>query len=1119
MQMSKCVVVIGGGIAGVQAALDLANAGVNVYLVEKSPSLGGKMAQLDKTFPTNDCSMCILSPKLVEAGRHPKIEILANSELIECNGEPGDFKVKVLKHARYIDEDKCTGCGACTEKCPKKVPSEFDMGMTTRKAIFIPFPQAVPLKYTIDKDNCIYFEKGKCRLCEKNCTRGAVNFEQKDEEIELDVGSIIVATGYDLLHPSKVPQYKYDRYDNIISSLEFERLMSASGPTQGKILRPSDGKPPRNVVFIQCVGSRDVNNCKYCSAVCCMHSIKEAMIAKEHDPGIEEMHILYMDIRAYGKHFEAYYLRAKDEVNVEFVKGRPAEIVEDPESCDVFVRVGDIKIGEMKEIRGDLVVLSTTIIPNNSNLRIAGILGIELDEYGFFKERHINALPVDSTKPGIYLAGCALGPKDIPDSVAQASGAAARALAWVKDEVEHEEIDMGAPYLKKEEEYEEPRIGVFVCHCGINIGGIVDVPKVVEHARNLPNVVYAEENLYTCSEDSQSHLAEIIKEQNLSRVVIASCTPKTHEPIFRDTCQKAGLNPFLFEMANIRDQCSWVHMHEPEKATEKAQDLVSMAVEKAVYLRPLYPKGIYIDRTALVIGGGIAGMRSAIDLANLGFEVNIVEKTAYLGGRVAQLGEVFPESQSSHSILDRMYRAIERRPKIKVHLKSEVTKVEGYLGNFEVELIQRARGIDIDKCDACGKCEEACPVTSHYLFDRRLSTRKAVYMHPNSWPKAHNIVVADCTKCGKCIEACPTGAITKESIEYLDNDFKRLKAGTIILAIGADVFNPQGEYGYEDSPDKVEALTVISNMGLERLLNPEGPTKGEVVINDKKPKCVAFILCVGSRDPLCESLFERKGTEGIGDCSRYCCKTTMKQAIQLKKMGIDVTILYRDIRTYGKGGEEMYRTASEMGVQFIKYEFENKPVVENFNGNAKILVYDELSGEELELHVDNVILVLGMVARHPDTHDLLQNFKVTQCGSGFCMEKHIKLAPIEANVEGIYLAGCLQSPKDIAESLEQGSATAMKAAIPMLRGFAKNEPITSYIDQEKCIGCKTCEQICPYGAIRPVEGKKVMRVVEALCQGCGSCAAACPECAITQNHYTTEQLIAQGLPLLGEEIK
>jgi heterodisulfide reductase subunit A len=392
-------------------------------------------------------------------------------------------------------------------------------------------------------------------------------------------------------------------------------------------------------------------------------------------------------------------------------------------------------------------------------------------------------------------------------------------------------------------------------------------------------------------------------------------------------------------------------------------------------------------------------------------------------------------------------------------------------------------------------------------------------MHPNSWPKAYNIVNQDCTKCGKCVEICPKGAITKESLEYMDNDYKRIKAGTVILAIGSDVYNPQGEYGYRDSPDEVEAITVISNIGLERLLNPEGPTKGEVIVNDTIPKRITFILCVGSRDPLCERLFDRKGTEGIGDCSRYCCITTMKQAIQLRKMGHDVNILYRDIRTYGKGGEEMYRKACEMGVQFIKYDFENKPDVEDLKGKAKIQVFDELSGEELLLETDLVVLALGMVAHFPDTHDLLQNFKVTQCGSGFCMEKHIKLAPIEASVEGIYLAGCLQSPKNIAESLEQGSGAAMKAAIPMLRGYARNEPITSFIDQDMCIGCKSCEQVCPYGAIRPVEGKKVMRVVEALCQGCGSCSAACPECAITMNHYSTEQLIAQGLPLLDEEVR
>jgi heterodisulfide reductase subunit A-like polyferredoxin len=1109
--------VIGGGIAGVQAALDLANGGARTFLVEKSPSLGGKMAQLDKTFPTNDCSMCILSPKLVEAGRHPNIQILVNSEVLACKGDAGNFQVKVLRHARFIDEENCTGCGLCSRKCPKKVPSEFDFGMTNRKAIYIPFPQAVPLKYTIDKENCIYFEKGKCRVCEKTCTRGAINFEQKDEEIELNVGSVIVSTGYDLLPLSSAPEYKYDQSENIISSIEFERLMSASGPTQGKILRPSDGKTPKSVVFIQCVGSRNINACKYCSAVCCMHSIKEAMIVKEHEPDIKDMHILYMDIRAYGKHFESYYLKAKDEINIDFIKGRPAEIIEDMETNDIYVRVGDLKTEEMKEIKADLVILSTTIIPNKSNKKLSEIFGIELDEYGFFKEKHINALPVDSTRPGIYIAGCALGPKDIPDSVVEASGAAARALTWVTPETSTDDRKDEYELPDSDLEQKEPRIGVFVCHCGINIGGIVDVPAVVAHAKTLPFVEYAEENLYTCSEDSQIHISNTIKEKDLNRVVIASCTPKTHEPIFKDTCEKAGLNPYLFEMANIRDQCSWVHMQEPKAATEKANDLVSMAAAKAVYLTPLYPKEIKIEKRALVIGGGIAGMRSAIDLSNLGFEVNIVEKAAYLGGRVAQLGEVFPESQSSNSILDRMYNTIEKRPNITVHLKSEVTKVEGYLGNFNVELTHRARGVDIEKCDGCGKCEEVCPVTSHYLFDRRLSTRKAIYMHHNSWPKVYNIVVRDCTKCGECVKVCSSGAITKESIDHLENSNTRLNVGTVILAIGADVYNPQGEYCYEDSPENVEAITVISNIGLERLLNPEGPTKGEVIINDKKPKSIAFILCVGSRDPLCERIFDRKGTEGIGDCSRYCCKTTMKQAIQLRKMGIDVMILYRDIRTYGKGGEDLYKKAGELGVQFIKYDFENKPRVEDLKGKAKIQVFDELLGMDLELNVDNIILVLGMMAR-PDSHDLLQKFKVSQCGSGFCLEKHVKLAPIEASVDGIYISGCLQSPKNIAESLAQGSGVAMKAAIPMLKGFAKNEPITSWIDEERCIGCKTCEQICSFSAIIPVEGKKKMEIMEALCKGCGTCAASCPEGAITMNHFTTQQLIAQGLPIFKEEI-
>ncbi|MCK5561082.1 MAG: CoB--CoM heterodisulfide reductase iron-sulfur subunit A family protein, partial [Thermoplasmata archaeon] len=661
-------------------------------------------------------------------------------------------------------------------------------------------------------------------------------------------------------------------------------------------------------------------------------------------------------------------------------------------------------------------------------------------------------------------------------------------------------------------------IGVFVCHCGRNIGGYLDVPATVEFAETLPGVVYAEHNLYTCSSDTQDRIKEMIEEHSLNRVIVASCTPRTHEPLFRDTIREAGLNPYLFEMANIREQCSWVHSTNPVEATTKAKDLVRMAVARAKLLKPLQPRTVEVEKSALVIGGGIAGIESAINISNQGYQVTLVEKMPFLGGRVAQLSEMFPENQSAYEVLKEKYEMLVKN-NVNILTKSTVTGVEGFIGNFEITITQRPRGVDIEKCNECGKCKEACPVKSTFIFDRKLSRRKAIYEYPNGWPSAYNIVNSDCTRCGECIKVCDTGAITDEILNPPENKEIKVKVGTIVVAIGAEMYRPEGEYCYVDDPTEIDELTVISNLGLARLLNPQGPTKGEFIVNDRKPESVAFILCVGSRDPFCKPLAKRTGAvrESIGDCSRYCCHTTMKQAIQLRKQGVKVYILYVDIRTYGEGGEEMYRSAATQGVQFIKYSFERKPQVKDLGGKAEVKVFDELTGETIKLDVDTVILALGMVARYPDTPELLNLLKVPQCGSGFCMERHVKLAPLETNTDGIYLAGCLQSPKSIAETLAQGAGSAAKAAIPLAQGKAIAEPAISSIDEDKCTGCGTCEMICPYGAIKVDLDEMKAHVRDVLCKGCGSCSASCPEKAITMHHFTDEQLIAQGIAAVTEE--
>jgi heterodisulfide reductase subunit A len=433
--MEKSALVIGGGITGIQAALDLANAQVSVYLLENSPSIGGRMAQLDKTFPTNDCSMCILSPKLVEANRHPNITILTNSDLEKVEGEKGSFKAKVRRRARFVVEDKCIGCGICAEKCPAKVPSEFDMEIGTRKAIYIPFPQAVPLKYTIDKEHCIYFKNGKCKACLKFCPNEAPDFDQTDEIIDLDIASIIVANGYDVYKPDDRPQYGYGKYPDVITSIEFERMLSPSGPTAGMVTRQSDGEAAKKIIFIQCVGSRNVNQgVPYCSRVCCMYSIKEALIAKEHSKDIEDLSILYTDLRAFGRNFDAYYHRAKYEENINFIRGYCGEISYDPEQKRLIVRAEDTESeNDIKDLEADLVVLASAVLPNKSNTDLADKLGIELDDYGFFKIDNPAESLLKSSREGIYLAGCSVGPKDIPDSVSTSSAAAALAYEDLKE--------------------------------------------------------------------------------------------------------------------------------------------------------------------------------------------------------------------------------------------------------------------------------------------------------------------------------------------------------------------------------------------------------------------------------------------------------------------------------------------------------------------------------------------------------------------------------------------------------------------------------------------------------------------------------------------------------------
>jgi len=667
------VLVIGGGIAGMQASLDLSESGYQVHLVEKSPTIGGNMIKLDKTFPTGDCAMCTIAPKMVGVGGNPDIKKHTLTEVVAVRGEAGNFEVVIRQNPRYVTED-CNGCGWCTEVCPVKVPNYHDMGLLATGAISLPFPQAVPLQYYIDKDRCI--DCGKCKMV---CLPDAIDFDDEAREEIIHVGAVIVSTGYELWDPSAMEEYGYKKHKNVITSLQFERLLSPSGPTGGHVVRPSDGERPDKVVFIQCVGSRNVNYFPYCSRICCMASTKQAIVAHEHDPDMQSS-ILYMDMRSFGKGFQEYVDKAKDVHDVEYVRGRPSDIDED-ENGKLSIMFERTDEGKNDVMEADLVVLASALKPSVGSKELAKVLGIDTDSFGFYPERTPEE-PFSTHRPGIFINGTCQAPKDIPDSVSQASGAAAKAEALLK---EKRKTLIEVKKMPPEKELaEDPRVGVFVCHCGLNIASVVDVKDVAKYASNLDGVAYATDLVYSCSIDNQKDIKEAIKEHDLNRVVVSACTPRSLEKLFQNTVQEAGLNPYLLEQTNISEHCSWVHSQDHAVATEKAKDLVKMSVAKARLLTPEQKGESEVQASGMVIGGGIAGMRAALDIADQGYGVKLIEHSDSLGGSASHRRA--PLGMRPEDVVDPMVSAVIEHPKIDVYLNSTLEELTGYTGNFQARV-------------------------------------------------------------------------------------------------------------------------------------------------------------------------------------------------------------------------------------------------------------------------------------------------------------------------------------------------------------------------------------------------------------------------------------------------
>ncbi|MBF0120672.1 MAG: FAD-dependent oxidoreductase [Desulfobacterales bacterium] len=1457
--------VVGGGIAGIQASLDLANSGYLVYLVESKPAIGGVMSQLDKTFPTNDCAMCVISPKLVEAGRHLNIDLFTMTEVDEVTGEAGNFKVKLRQHPRYVDLKKCTSCGECAKLCPIDVPNQFDEGLRDRKAVYKLYPQGMPSAYAIEKMstapckatcpahisiqgfialinqgklrealelfkeehpfpaicgrvchhpcegictrgdvdqpmaieylhrfiadhdfesgnpyipqikdkknekiaiigagpaglsaayflarngygvtvfeklpvlggmmsvgipeyrlprdlislevgiiekmgvqfktnvafgkditldslkaegyasvfiatglhgsrrlgvegediegilpgvqflrdvalkkevnigkkvivigggnvavdvaltakrvgaeqitmicleskdempawdyeieeaieenikiiNCLgpkrfvgkngkiagvefktctcvfdenkcfnpkydesdvqileadtvivaigqsaqsefakpesiparpsgalisdpltfqtdlkwvfaggdvvygpksvveavasgksaaisidryltgkdlkedrskdwnylkpeqieasrkkripmrklsliernknfkeialgYIEKeaieesirclkcgvcSECYQCVKACLANAIDHEMEPKTITLDVGSIILAPGFKPFDPSPHAVYQYANHPNVVTSLEFERILSASGPYQGHLIRPSDHKEPEKIAWLQCVGSRDINKCdhSYCSSVCCMYSVKQTVIAKEHSSKSLDTAIFYMDMRTYGKDFERYYKRAEEEKGVRFVRTR-VHTVEPAD--DKMLRLRYVtEEGEIKDETFDMVVLSVGLSPVTDAIKLANRVGINLNSHQFAQTSGLT--PVSTNKEGIYVCGAFQGPKDIPQSVMEASASAAAAtytlssargtLARVK--VLPPELDVSA---------EEPRIGVFVCNCGINIGGIADVPAVRDYAKELPYVVHVEDNLFTCSQDTQDKMKTVIQEKGINRVVVASCSPRTHEPLFQETIREAGLNPYLFEMANIRDQNTWVHMTDRIGATEKAKDLVRMAVAKATYIKPLHQVDLAVKRAALVVGGGVAGLEAALGIARQGVKAYLVERTDKLGGNASLLKETWQGEPVAPYLKNLIYETT-NHPLIKTFLNSEPIETSGIIGNFTT----------------------------------KIRTNK--------------------------------NETLTELIEH----------GATILATGGYEYKPT-EYLYGQHNN------ILTHMDLDKALQA----------NDSRiqnSNTAVFIQCVGSR------------TKDKPSCSRICCTHSLKSAIELKKINPDmmILILYRDIRSYGFR-EDIYREAREKGIIFIRFDANTPPeLLIDEQKNLVLNVMDHVLRKPLEIHPD--ILVLASAIRPNPNKELFELFKVPINAEGFLVEAHAKLRPVDFASEGLFMAGLAHYPKSLDESIAQAQAAVSRVMTILSKESIGVGGIVANVDPARCAVCLTCVRACPYSV--PHIGNEGHAVIEpAECHGCGICVSECPGKAITLQHFTDEQILAK----------
>lgn len=994
----QSVLVIGGGVGGIRAALDIAESRRHVVLIDKGHAIGGLMTQLDRTFPTNNCDLCTVSPNLSEGGRQLHMDLRPMTVLESLEGESGKFTATLNTQPRYIDMDKCTACGECIKKFPDWV--RFTPGLDPRAPTCMRYPQATPYAYSIDMDKVTDINE-----LVQVCKAGAILPDEQPKTVELDVASVVLSTGAELFDPSCLDNFGGGQFDNVVTGLTYERIMSASGPFQGELSRISDKKRPGRVAWIQCAGSRGIQpdrDVPYCSSVCCMYALKEAIVTKERFADTIETTIFYMDMRTFGKGYEEYLNRARDEYGVRMVRSRPHSIIEDPETKNLNLTYAVEENSQNLTEQFDMVVLSTGFRISKESRDLAEKLGIELNQHGF--ARTDDFVPVQTSKPGIYVCGVYESPKDIPETMVQASAAAGMASALLSSEpVDDAEIESFPP---ERDIIDEPlKIGVFVCDCGLEIGGVIDVTQVVEYAKTNPDVYVAEAVGHGCSKESMEKIGRSIQKNQLNRVVIGGCSPRTHETKFQDLLRRNGLNKYLVEIVNLRDQDTWAHFNSPPQALEKAFQLIQVGISGVRHSRPLPDNTLPMSRNALIVGGGVTGMTSAISLAEQGIKVYLVEREPALGGLARSIHKTIEGSD---------------------------------VGTFIEELIEKT--------------------TAHENI--QVMTRSIIVDH-SGMPGLFS-----------------TGVQTGPGMTYL-----KINHAVTILATGALAHRPD-EYllGHHEN--------VVTQLELDEIVEKNPPRV-------KEWNQVVMIQCAGSREP------------GNPNCSRICCQAAIKNALRIKKINpeADIFVLYRDIRTYGFQ-EDYYREARNLGVKFIRYTADHKPVVNEASGNLSVLTHDTILGSDIEIETDCVALSTGFIADDETTEDLSMIFHLPRTPDNYFLEDHIKLRPVDMSVMGIFIAGTVHSPKTIRECVTQAQAASGRALTLLAKKEINLGAAVARVDPNKCASCLICVRTCPFD-IPFINAEGYSQIDPAKCHGCGTCAADCPAKAIQLLSYEDDQIMAK----------